>query len=224
MSDFEDGFLVGLLVGEGHFGGDGRQPQITLRMHVKHDVLFRWLERSFPGGRLYGPYEHGGRRYYQWMVRGPYLRDVVLPLLERRLTPTLDAYAYDRLAAMRATYAKQLGHQPPAPLDEPREEPLGVDAALARPDTGTTTGDTTTGGTTTSAPTTAQVHVAAAGTAPSGGQAGGGTGGPSGDGATGEAGDLLPTSSDGVAADPSPARPGDAAAIFSALRAETSTE
>jgi hypothetical protein len=133
MSDFDDGFLVGLLVGEGHFGGDGRQPQITLRMHAKHEALFRWLERSFPGGRLYGPYEHGGRRYYQWMVRGQYLRDVVLPLLERRLTPTLDAYAYNRLTTMKTTYARQLGHRPPASLEEPLEEPLEESGVVSRP-------------------------------------------------------------------------------------------
>ena len=55
-SEFEHGFLFGLLVGEGHFGGDGRQPQVTLRMHIRHEGLFRWLEATFPGGRLYGPY------------------------------------------------------------------------------------------------------------------------------------------------------------------------
>ena len=33
---FETGLLVGLLVGEGHFGGDGRQPHVTLRMHTDH--------------------------------------------------------------------------------------------------------------------------------------------------------------------------------------------
>ena len=69
-TDIDIGVLVGLLVGEGHFGGDGRQPQITLRMHVRHEALFHWLEREFPGGKLYGPYHHSGRHYYQWMARG----------------------------------------------------------------------------------------------------------------------------------------------------------
>src|SRR5262245_16031308 len=59
------GVLVGLLVGAGHFGGDGKKPEITLRMHVRHEALFRWLERHFPGGRVYGPYSHAGRNYYQ---------------------------------------------------------------------------------------------------------------------------------------------------------------
>jgi hypothetical protein len=30
-----------LLVGEGHFGGDGRQPE-KCQMHTKHGNLFRW--------------------------------------------------------------------------------------------------------------------------------------------------------------------------------------
>lgn len=107
-SDFEEGVLVGLLVGEGHFGGDGRQPHVTLRMHERHEALFRWLERTFPGGRLYGPYEHGGRRYYQWMARGDYLRAELAPMLRRALSPALDGYAYHRFLTMCERYARQL--------------------------------------------------------------------------------------------------------------------
>lgn len=107
-TEFEEGMLVGILVGEGHFGGDGRQPHVTLRMHERHFPLFRWIERSVPGGRLYGPYDHGGRRYYQWMARGEFLRDVLLPILERRLSPELDAYAHERFLSMKARYPRQL--------------------------------------------------------------------------------------------------------------------
>ena len=103
-SDFEVGFLIGLLVGEGHFGGDGKQPQVTLRMHVDHERLFRWLELHFPGGRLYGPYHHSGRRYYQWMARGAYLREVLLPLLEHHLTAELDGKAHARYEEMKRRY------------------------------------------------------------------------------------------------------------------------
>src|SRR5437870_1076779 len=63
LTDVERGLLAGVLIGEGHFGGDGKNPQITLRMHVRHESLFRWLERRFPRSRLYGPYNHGGRHY-----------------------------------------------------------------------------------------------------------------------------------------------------------------
>ena len=52
-------------------------------MHVRHERLFRWLERVVPGSRLYGPYDHGGRRYFQWMVRGTAL----VEWLSRSSTP-----------------------------------------------------------------------------------------------------------------------------------------
>ncbi len=104
LSDFDAGFLVGILVGEGHFGGDGRQPQVTLRMHVDHEALFRWLMQRFPDSRLYGPYDHSGRRYYQWMARGAFLRQQLLPILDARLTPELDARAWHRYQQMRTSY------------------------------------------------------------------------------------------------------------------------
>lgn len=103
-TQFDLGFLVGLLVGEGHFGGDGRQPQVTLRMHVRHEAIFQWLEQTFPGGRVYGPYNHGGRHYLQWMARGPFLRDELAPLLDRLLSPSLDRHSFDRYQLMKARY------------------------------------------------------------------------------------------------------------------------
>lgn len=105
LSDFDRGFLVGLLIGEGSFGGDGRQPQVTLRMHVRHEALFRWLQDRFPRTRLYGPYHHGGRSYYQWMARGSALVEDVLPLLDVDTVSRLDGHAGSRLAAMCERYA-----------------------------------------------------------------------------------------------------------------------
>lgn len=107
-TEYEVGFLTGLLVGEGTFGGDGRQPHVVLRMHVRHEALFRWVERTFPGGKLYGPYSHGGRNYFQWMARGAYLRDELVPLLQPRLSPQLDGHSYDRFTAMLEQYSRQL--------------------------------------------------------------------------------------------------------------------
>ena len=104
LDPFDIGFLVGILVGEGHFGGDGKQPQVTLRMHTEHEALFRWLIDRFPGSRLYGPYDHSGRSYYQWMARGPFLRTVLLPLLEANLRPEHSERAWERYQEMRARY------------------------------------------------------------------------------------------------------------------------
>jgi hypothetical protein len=101
---FEHGLLVGLLIGEGHFGGDGRQPHVTLRMHTDHEALFRWLTQRFPGGRLYGPYHHGGRSYFQWMARGRFLREELVPLLDAHLRPGLDGKSFNRFRAMKQRY------------------------------------------------------------------------------------------------------------------------
>jgi hypothetical protein len=112
-AEFEEGLLVGLLIGEGHFGGDGRQPHVTLRMHTDHEALFRWLTDRFPGGRLYGPYHHGGRSYFQWMARGAYLREVLVPLLDARLRPALDGKSWKRYQAMKQRYLA--GRSAPSP-------------------------------------------------------------------------------------------------------------
>jgi hypothetical protein len=108
LSDFDRGLVVGLLIGEGSFGGDGKQPQVVLRMHVRHEAVFRWLEARFPNCRLYGPYNHGGRRYFQWMARGEALVRDLLPILEAELTPDLDQRSYDRYRLMCDRYAPSI--------------------------------------------------------------------------------------------------------------------
>jgi hypothetical protein len=121
--------LVGLLVGEGHFGGDGKQPHITLRMHTRHERIFQWLTRTFPDGRLYGPYNHSGRQYYQWMARGAFLRDTLIPLIDPYLSLDLDDHALGRYNDMKARYARAL--RSPSGTNLPADEPDGLDAADA---------------------------------------------------------------------------------------------
>ncbi|WP_155298647.1 hypothetical protein [Deinococcus kurensis] len=101
---FEQGLLLGILIGEGHFGGDGKQPQITLRMHTRHQRLFETLLRLCPGSKLYGPYNHGGRRYFQWMARGEVLRETLLPLLDRLPLEDIDEHVYERYQDMKVRY------------------------------------------------------------------------------------------------------------------------
>ena len=68
----------------------------------------RWLEVRVPRSRLYGPYHHGDRHYFQWMVRGEALTEDLYPLLERHVGPDLDAHAYARIASMREKYQRAL--------------------------------------------------------------------------------------------------------------------
>jgi hypothetical protein len=113
LAEFDRGLFVGVLIGEGSFGGDGRQPHVTLRMHVRHEALFRWLVARFPRTRLYGPYGHGGRSYYQWMARGQALVEDVLPVLESAPLGELDGHAAARLQEMRERYADYFARHAP---------------------------------------------------------------------------------------------------------------
>lgn len=107
VGPLEVGFLLGVLVGEGSFGGDGRQPQISLRMHVRHRDLFLRLVEWIPGSKLYGPYHHGGRHYHQWMVRGEALRQHMAPLIWQHRT-LLDGHTRERFDRMCETYGVDL--------------------------------------------------------------------------------------------------------------------
>jgi hypothetical protein len=72
-------------------------------MHTDHESLFRWLVEHV-GGRLYGPYHHGGRSYYQWMARGEFLRSELVPLLDEHLSAQIDAKAMRRYRDMKERY------------------------------------------------------------------------------------------------------------------------
>ncbi|MEF2277064.1 hypothetical protein V3W47_02060 [Deinococcus sp. YIM 134068] len=102
--NFEEGVLLGVLIGEGHFGGDGKQPQVTVRMHTRHERLFGRLQEWCPGSRLYGPYHHGGRSYLQWMARGDVLRERLVPLLDRLPLEEIDGHVFERYRAMKERY------------------------------------------------------------------------------------------------------------------------
>ena len=104
VNSFASGLILGLLVGEGHFGGDGKQPQVTLRMHARHEPLFRWLLEKVPGSKLYGPYSHGGRQYYQWMTRGEALKNFLIPLLDSLPLAELDPHCQERYQQMKKKY------------------------------------------------------------------------------------------------------------------------
>jgi hypothetical protein len=104
LSDLEKGVILGLLIGEGHFGGDGKQPQVTLRMHVRHERLMLWLNDHIRWSRLYGPYNHGGRHYFQLMIRGEALRSQLAPMLAALPWEELDDHSHARFTEMLERY------------------------------------------------------------------------------------------------------------------------
>jgi hypothetical protein len=111
LSQFDEGVVVGLLIAGASFGGDGKQPQVTMRMHTRHEALFGWLMERFPDTRLYGPYHHGGRSYYQWMARGTALVRDLLPLLEARVHAGLDGPAAKRFEEMERRYSDYIARE-----------------------------------------------------------------------------------------------------------------
>ena len=104
LSERDKGIVAGLLITQGSFGGDGRQPQVSLKLHTRHEPLLRWLVGRFPRTKLYGPYHHGDREFFQWMARGRALVEDVLPVLDEAGVADLDPYAAERLAQMRERY------------------------------------------------------------------------------------------------------------------------
>ncbi len=103
MDQIEKGFILGFFAGQGSFGGDGRTPQLTLRMHTSHEALLIKLCGLFPGSQIYGPYTHGDRNYIQWMLRGDELAKVVNQGIFEDLKDW-DMPSYERYRAMVESY------------------------------------------------------------------------------------------------------------------------
>ncbi|HVA34184.1 MAG TPA: hypothetical protein VNG31_08560 [Candidatus Baltobacteraceae bacterium] len=109
LNEFEKGVILGLLIGEGHFGGDGKQPQINLKMHVRHEQLLMWVNNRIRWSRLYGPYHHDGRDYLQLMVRGAGIKLALAPLLDSLPWPEIDDHSFGRYVAMCRRYGLPFG-------------------------------------------------------------------------------------------------------------------
>lgn len=108
VSELEIGAALARFLDKANFGGDGKQAQVTLRLHQSEGEL-TWLLRRWPAGRLYGPYEYaykdgGVRRFYQLMYRGGDLRDGLIPFLERAEWAEWAPESYARYQQMRTRY------------------------------------------------------------------------------------------------------------------------
>ncbi len=109
LTEFEAGLIVGILASQAHFGGDGRQAQVTLKLHVREERMFRWLLAKFPAAKLYGPYAYdqkdgSKREFFQLMFRGPSLREELLPLMESHEWEHVCPTAFERFRDMKERY------------------------------------------------------------------------------------------------------------------------
>lgn len=65
--DYIQGYIIGLMIGEGTFTGDKKNPYIGARLHG-YDPSPLEILQDFFGGKLYGPYHHDNRHYYFWKL------------------------------------------------------------------------------------------------------------------------------------------------------------
>ena len=106
--DFALGYAVGLVVGAGSFTGDRRQPALSVKMSERDRAPLDHLQGVF-GGSIFGPYHHGERRYYMYLLRGPSLRSTIPLLLERMPS----CRKRDQLLAWVARHGALLGANAP---------------------------------------------------------------------------------------------------------------
>lgn len=74
---------MGLLACAGSFTGDRQQPSVEVKLHRRDYDALEHLRHTL-GGRIFGPYTHGGRNACAYMLRGRALR-AALPLIEQHL-------------------------------------------------------------------------------------------------------------------------------------------
>lgn len=93
VDSFGLGYAMGLVVGEGSFTGDRLQPSLELKLHRRDLEPLEHVQRTL-GGRIYGPYNRGGRNHYVYMLRGQDLRRA-LPILQRHLPSSWKRLQFD---------------------------------------------------------------------------------------------------------------------------------
>jgi hypothetical protein len=76
VREFDIGYIMGLVVMDGSFTADRRQPYLQVKLHARDPFPLRFLADSL-GGRVYGPYRHETRHYYAWLLRGQALKAAV---------------------------------------------------------------------------------------------------------------------------------------------------
>ena len=86
ISEFDAGFICGLVAGEGCFTGDRKQAVLAIKLHQDDPEPLKFIQEKL-GGKIYGPYCHDGRRYLFWRLMGKSLY-AALPLFAERLPPS----------------------------------------------------------------------------------------------------------------------------------------
>ena len=102
VDQFGLGYAMGLIVGEGSFTGDRQQPSLELKLHRRDVEPLEHLQKTL-GGRIFGPYAHGGRNSYAYMLRGRELR-LALPTIQEHLPQSWKRVQFDEWRAKYASF------------------------------------------------------------------------------------------------------------------------
>lgn len=102
MDPFGLGYAMGLVASEGSFTGDKQQPSLEIRTHRRNVEPLEHVRRIL-GGRVFGPYVHGGRDLYVYMLRGRELRNAV-PILQQHLPPSWKRTQFEMWRAKHADF------------------------------------------------------------------------------------------------------------------------
>lgn len=100
---------MGLIVGDGSFTGDRQQPSLEIRMH-RRDIAPLENVQQLLGGKIFGPYSHGGRELYVYMLRGRQLKEA-LPILQEHLPASWKRVQFE---AWRSRYTGYLERPQPS--------------------------------------------------------------------------------------------------------------
>jgi len=109
VESFALGYAMGLVASEGSFTGDRLQPSLEIRMHRRDIEPLEHMRRVL-GGRIFGPYTHGSRHLYVYMLRGRELKDAI-PVFQEHLP---DSWKRVQFEAWRAKYRDQLDRPQPS--------------------------------------------------------------------------------------------------------------
>jgi hypothetical protein len=82
MTEFEVGYLMGLIVGEGSFTGDRKKYRLDINLH-ESDLQPLITVKNLLGGRINGPYEHAGRKFWAYRLESRQLRTHLRLFYER---------------------------------------------------------------------------------------------------------------------------------------------
>ena len=93
---------MGLIVGEASFTGDRVQPSLELKVHRRDVQPLEHLKETL-GGRIFGPYAHGGRSSYAYMLRGRELRRA-LPFIQQHLPQSWKRVQFEEWRAKYASF------------------------------------------------------------------------------------------------------------------------